>query len=162
MSTRCRIGILNKDKSVTSIYCHCDGYLTGVGKMLVDNYQDVNKINELMELGNLSSLGKNPIQKPEKKQSDIKNINEWFEKMFASFDDPTRYDYCDSYKAWGRDEEEWKPLVESLEETIEDFRDSDCEYLYLFKNNKWYYYVGYESKKWDLVEPKVRNKELYA
>jgi len=34
MATRSRIAIENQDGTVTSIYCHFDGYLSGVGKLL--------------------------------------------------------------------------------------------------------------------------------
>lgn len=57
MSTRSRIGIKRKDGSVESIYCHWDGYLEYNGKVLLENYKDINKINELLDLGNISSLG---------------------------------------------------------------------------------------------------------
>ena len=39
MSTRCRIGIENKNGTITSIYCHHDGYLEGVGEILVNHYK---------------------------------------------------------------------------------------------------------------------------
>jgi hypothetical protein len=34
MSTRSRIAIENQNGSVTSIYCHFDGYISGVGKTI--------------------------------------------------------------------------------------------------------------------------------
>ena len=44
MSTRSRIGMINPDGSVSSIYCHFDGYPEGVGKTLHDNWNDINDI----------------------------------------------------------------------------------------------------------------------
>ena len=41
-----------------SIYCHFDGYIAGVGKTLLNHYTDPEKVNDLMRLGDLSSLGK--------------------------------------------------------------------------------------------------------
>jgi len=39
MGTHAMIGIYNaKDDSVTASYCHYDGYLEGVGRMLVEHY----------------------------------------------------------------------------------------------------------------------------
>jgi hypothetical protein len=38
MSTRSRIAIENQNGSVTSIYCHFDGYISGVGKTLKECY----------------------------------------------------------------------------------------------------------------------------
>lgn len=57
MSTRSRIGIEREDGTVESIYCHFDGYPAHVGKMLLEHYQDGEKIEELLKLGNISSLG---------------------------------------------------------------------------------------------------------
>lgn len=57
MATRSRIGIMNDDGSVLSIYCHWDGYLSNNGKILLTHYQDEKKIRELMALGDISSLG---------------------------------------------------------------------------------------------------------
>lgn len=57
MSTRSRIGIKKADGTIKSIYCHSDGYFEGVGKTLQENYKDPEKVNSLIELGDLSSLG---------------------------------------------------------------------------------------------------------
>jgi len=56
MATRSRIAIENQDGTVTSIYCHFDGYLSGVGKTLFEHY-DREKTEKLIELGAISSLG---------------------------------------------------------------------------------------------------------
>jgi hypothetical protein len=57
MSTRSRIGIQNQDGSVNSIYCHFDGYPEGVGSTLQEHYSDRDKLQKLIELGDISSLG---------------------------------------------------------------------------------------------------------
>ena len=56
MSTRSRIAIENESGIVNSIYCHFDGYVDGVGKTLFNHY-DKEKLQKLIELGNISSLG---------------------------------------------------------------------------------------------------------
>lgn len=56
MSTRSRIGIENADGTVSSIYCNSDGYPSGVGKVLSSYYTDREKVQALIELGDLSSL----------------------------------------------------------------------------------------------------------
>lgn len=56
MSTRSRIGRRNPDGSVTSIYCHFDGYPAGVGATLARHYTDPAKIDALIVLGDISSL----------------------------------------------------------------------------------------------------------
>jgi NAD(P)H-flavin reductase len=57
MATRSRIAIENQDGTVTSIYCHWDGYTDGVGKTLFENYHLL-KTEQLIALGDISSLGK--------------------------------------------------------------------------------------------------------
>jgi hypothetical protein len=56
MATRSRIAIENQDGSVTSIYCHWDGYIKTNGRILNENYTTKDKVEELIALGNLSSL----------------------------------------------------------------------------------------------------------
>lgn len=56
MSTRSNIGIKRKNGNVEVVYCHNDGYLSYNGKMLLDNYQDLDKINSLIDLGDMSYL----------------------------------------------------------------------------------------------------------
>ena len=55
MATRSRIAIENQDGTVKSIYCHFDGYLSGVGKTLFNHY-DKEKLEKLIELGDISVL----------------------------------------------------------------------------------------------------------
>ena len=59
MATRSRIGIQNPDGSVSSIYCHWDGYPDGVGATLIDHYSNRQKLNMLINLGDISILGEN-------------------------------------------------------------------------------------------------------
>jgi hypothetical protein len=56
MATRSLIGIKLGDY-IKTIYCHWDGYPEGVGQTLVDHYSTPAAITELMELGDVSSLG---------------------------------------------------------------------------------------------------------
>lgn len=57
MATRSRIGIDNPDGTITSIYCHFDGYPEGVGRVLAEHYTDEGKIRALLALGDISVLG---------------------------------------------------------------------------------------------------------
>jgi hypothetical protein len=60
MSTRSRIAIENQNGSVKSIYCHFDGYLSGVGRLLKEYYTTQPKVEALIELGNISALEMTP------------------------------------------------------------------------------------------------------
>jgi hypothetical protein len=57
MSTRSYICRENADGTYTGIYCHCDGYLTYNGAMLLDHYATKDRVDKLLSLGNISSLG---------------------------------------------------------------------------------------------------------
>ena len=59
MATRSAIAIENDDGTVTSIYCHYDGYPSGVGGTLQQHYTDHEKVKKLIALGSLSSLYEN-------------------------------------------------------------------------------------------------------
>jgi hypothetical protein len=56
MATRSRIGIENQDGTVSSIYCHFDGYESGVGAILKVHYTNREKVQSLIDLGDISSL----------------------------------------------------------------------------------------------------------
>jgi hypothetical protein len=57
MATRSRIAIEISETRIESIYCHWDGYPTGVGATLNESYTDREKVLELIKLGDISSLG---------------------------------------------------------------------------------------------------------
>ena len=72
MGTRSKIAIENADGTVTAIYCHWDGYPEGNGKTLAENYQHREKVQQLIDLGSISSLhefvfpeGEHSFDKPE-------------------------------------------------------------------------------------------------
>ena len=57
MSTNSLVAYLKKDGMVTSSYVHYDGYTTGVGEMLLENYNSEELARDLAEnLGYASSL----------------------------------------------------------------------------------------------------------
>jgi hypothetical protein len=57
MATRSYIGVRNTDASVDYIYCHFDGYPDHNGAILREHYSNINRVNELLQLGDLSVLG---------------------------------------------------------------------------------------------------------
>jgi hypothetical protein len=56
MSTRSYIGTLKEDKQVFFVYCHFDGYPTGVGRILREYYDGPERVARLLSFGNISSL----------------------------------------------------------------------------------------------------------
>ena len=60
MSTRAKIGIVNADKTVTSIHLWRDGYPEYAGQILTTKYKSVEQIEKLMKNGNLIDLDDTP------------------------------------------------------------------------------------------------------
>jgi hypothetical protein len=58
MATRSTISIKENGK-IRSIYCHWDGYPSNNGAILLEHYATGDKVNELINLGSLSSLRPN-------------------------------------------------------------------------------------------------------
>lgn len=59
MSTRSTIGVVRCDGSKSRIYCHWDGYLEHNGVILYECYSDMDRLEQLLRLGNISVLGEN-------------------------------------------------------------------------------------------------------
>ena len=56
MATRSKIAIENADGTVTAVYCHWDGYPEGNGMILAEHYRHREKVQQLIDLGSISSL----------------------------------------------------------------------------------------------------------
>jgi len=116
MATRSRIGMELENGTIKSIYCHWDGYPSHNGRILLDHYQDAEKVKELIELGDISSLG-----------------NEVSTDAPHSFENP-----CDGVTvAYHRDRGE--PFNSRSNRDLDYFLTSDIEeYGYVFtKEGEW-------------------------
>lgn len=56
MSTNAYIGIVTNEGTIRYIYSHWDGYLSGVGNTLLENYNTTGQVEELLSNGDISSL----------------------------------------------------------------------------------------------------------
>ena len=143
MSTRSNIAIEDpKTKKVKVIYVHSDGYPYGVGKCLVDNYNNRQLAQLLFEHGDASYLGD--------------TIDEC---SFYARDWDREIDPAKEYR------DEWMYMYNMR-------GDCHIEYIYLFKDNKWHVstsqYIPTEKLKnsydggiWyhSKFEPVIMNKE---
>ena len=59
MGTRSTIALEFADGTVEQVYCHWDGYLEHNGKILFEHYSDPFKLRDLIDQGDMSSLGPN-------------------------------------------------------------------------------------------------------
>lgn len=118
MSTRSFIAKELPNGKYKTIYCHFDGYIDHNGVILNDLYNTEKKVDELLKLGNLSTLG--VVTKPNKKQE-------------HTFDNPQKY-VCVAY---GRDRQETEQEAQDI--TLHQmFKDTWIEYFYIFnKDGKW-------------------------
>ena len=128
MATRSNIGIL-EDGKVKAIYVHYDGYPSGVGKTLLENYTDKTKIKDLIDLGGVSFLQPN-ITKPEG----------------HSFNTPTK-GYTVFY---GRDRGD-KGMEPQTYDSVRDVQENDYTYIYDTDTGKWFWTDNYgDGKRNDL------------
>ncbi len=136
MATRSNIAIVNQDGSITGIYCHWDGYPEYVGKMLLNHYNNVGIVNELMDLGDLSQLC-------EKLYSDNNS---------HTFDKPQK-GVCVAY---GRDRGDTGTDSRTFEDLGEyEHFGSGVDYQYLFEDGKWMYRNTYGKGGWSDLTPEV-------
>ena len=123
MATRSLIAKQNQDGTITSIYCHYDGYPSHNGVILQEHYNTPFKVDQLLALGDLSILG----EELGMKQDFNNRIN----------------GYC---LAYGRDRGE--KHVEAKTYTHDKFFSTDhgVDYLYLYNNNEWECYNAWTLK----------------
>jgi len=80
MGTRSTIALEFADGSVSQVYCHWDGYLDGVGAELESDYSDPFALQELIDGGDMSSIGQPYTARGEELNiRRYKDINEYFD-----------------------------------------------------------------------------------
>lgn len=90
MATRSNIAIQTAE-GIKAIYCHFDGYLEGVGRILQEYYNTYQRVNQLIELGNIRSIQEalsdiEPYEEPstlfENEQEYIQVLKDWIEYAY--------------------------------------------------------------------------------
>jgi len=148
MSTRSRIGILETDGKIKSIYCHSDGYPSWNGRILLENYVNLDKIRELLSLGDLGTLGEEIGEKhqydykerPERQctffkrdggANDVEAIEHNNLKKFFDYLNKSDQEYfylwhvADSKWVWG--EVEWRQKTKPSNSSIKDLTSEDVK-----------------------------------
>ena len=137
MATRSNIAIVNQDKSISSIYCHWDGYPEYVGKLLLNHYTTSDIVNELLNLGNLSILAE--------------NVNPTGPHSFRN---PER-GVCVAYGRERGEKSQEAIVFEDLGEFEDSASNSWADYQYLFDNGKWSYRNVNNTLGWRELTPAV-------
>lgn len=141
MGTRSMIGIENPNSlAVKAVYCHWDGYLEHNGRILNEHYTASPKVNNLIALGDLSSLRAEIGEKHAFSQLDLCEADrEAYEAQHGNS--------CTFYT---RDRGETAPykFFANAKEALDYYDGSWCEYFYLFRyddsleSGKWYFKKG--------------------
>ena len=128
MGTRSRIAVMHGDV-VKSVYCHWDGYLSYNGKLLQEHY-DSTKANQLVALGDISSLKQEIGEKHAFSHFGTEMKQEEYDALYGNM---TTF--------YGRDRgetgTEWK-VAHSFAEFLEQVAGCCGEYYYIMKDGVWY------------------------
>jgi len=127
MGTHSRIGKLLPTGKVRSVYCHYDGYVQGgVGEDLFNHYQEESKIDALLDLGNLSGIGKEIGEKQDFNDFPNQNPN-----------------WC---LAYGRDRGQKGQEATVVESEEAYLKEENASYIYLYKNGEWWFKDVYQDR----------------
>ena len=153
MGTRSMIAIQNPhNKTVRAVYCHWDGYLEHNGAILQKHYSNSPKVNNLIALGDISSLRPEIGEKHAFSRLETPMDDEAYDKLYG---DMTTY--------YGRDRGETGTefkVFDTLKAAEEHYTWS--EYCYCFKYTKasdytvgeWHYKKA--GERWKKLAPAVR------
>jgi len=121
MGTRSAIGYKTPEGKVRAKYSHYDGYVAGVGRTLVNSYQEARKIAQMVELGDQSILAEEIFPMPGSGHS------------FETPEEGVTIFY-------GRDRGESDTDAQdfdTVQEFVEYYTGSGCEYFYLHTAAGW-------------------------
>jgi hypothetical protein len=121
MGTRSAIGMRTLDGRITAVYCHWDGYPQHNGAILAEHYTDVDKIAELISLGDLSVLREQIGEKHD------------FNARYEGGD--VREDWCVAYHR-DRGEKLTVRVFNDAMDFVDNFRSGE-EYFYLWNGTEW-------------------------
>ena len=120
MATRARIGLRLSDDSILSVYHHWDGYPTWLGRILESHYNTKEKVEELIDGGDMSVC--------------------WTDQKFQNVDglyqivENKKGEYGPQY--YSQRGEDCPPRLDDLFEYLD--KKNNEEYAYIWTvNNKW-------------------------
>ena len=135
MGTRSRIAVMH-GTVCKSVYCHWDGYLEHNGQILQKHY-DSAKANQLVALGDISSLRSEIGEKHAFSKLEVPMDGEAYDKL-----------YGDMTTFYGRDRGEsgceWQ-VAHTFEEFLDQADGCGAEFYYVMKDGVWYVGNFYSS-----------------
>ena len=108
MSTRSRIGILNQNGTVESVYCHQDGYPEYTGYFLENFYTDTKLVKLLLSKGDISNIATSygwDLKKQTFDNKELLSLKTYAQRgercpsvIHEDVKEYLKYDSCDEYK----------------------------------------------------------------
>jgi hypothetical protein len=126
MATRSNIAMKTAEGKIVSVYCHWDGYVANNGRILLENYTDIDKIEALVALGSISSLG-TVIGEQQDFDDRSTQKDEW--TLFYSRDrgEQLSIQEYDDIPSWINDMEEYAYLWNGQEWLVNDHGATDAK-----------------------------------
>ena len=149
MGTRSMIAIQNPyNKQIKAVYCHWDGYLEHNGSLLQKYYSASPKANNLIALGDISSL---------KAEIGEKHDFSRLDSPLPEAEYEAKYGNMTTFYTRDRGEDTPFKVFPTLKKAEAYFEGSWCEYLYVFKYSKA---DDYQSGEWHYKKMGERWKKL--
>jgi hypothetical protein len=144
MATRSNIAYKTAEGKIRSVYCHWDGYPAHNGEMLRRYYTDQSKIEALIELGSISSLG---AELGEKQDFDDRSTqkDDWTLAYHRDRGEQLVVSEYDDIPSWIEDMEEYAYLWNGDEWIVNDHGEKDANGFPIFD------FVGYKITDEDLA-----------
>lgn len=155
MATRSTIALEYADGTVGQVYCHWDGYISNNGRILQENYSDPFKLRELIDLGDISSLGPEIGEKHSFDNPHKYGTPEYFAEQEQRRDNTTFY---------GRDRGETgieARRYANYQEYTRKLRSEEYNYILRNINGRAVWYVSYYQSN-DLFVPLEEEFDIYA
>lgn len=139
MSTRSLIAVIESDGTGQYVYCSTDGYPEWNGRLLLTYYPTKQKALEIMELGDLSALGRSLASESEVNVLEFADRPDYARALRA---DRTTAKYRDKGECWkdSAPKQLSTGLIE-LDGMIKEPYRTDAEYIYAFVGNCWMIYI---------------------
>ena len=140
MATRSTVSYQDENGYIHQVYAHYDGYLSGNGKILQENYNTFEKVKELVSMGNISVL-----EETIGIQHDFNTSDPAYDNM-TTFYDRDRGESCQGAAVWSSfDDYEMNAQFE--------------EYNYLFtQDGVWSVFIE-RNQEWFDLEFELNNLE---
>jgi len=131
MATRSNIAYKTAEGKIRSVYCHWDGYPEHNGKILMDHYTDQAKIEALIELGSISSLG---TELGEKQDFDDRSTqkDDWTLAYHRDRGEELVVSEYEDVPSWVADMEEYAYLWNGQEWIVNDHGERDAQGFPIF------------------------------